>query len=39
MDLAKEEGVFEHVQNAKIQIHPTHLQSLIYAFALHWYVL
>ena len=31
--------VFEHAQNAQIQIHPTHAQSLIRAFALHWYIL
>ena len=27
------------VQNAQIQIHPTHAQSFIRAFALHWYIL
>ena len=36
---AKPKGVFEHTQNAKIQIHPVHAHSLIQAFALHWYIL
>ena len=36
---APSEGVFEHAQNAQIQIHPTHAQSLIRAFPLHWYIL
>ena len=33
------ENVFEHVQNALIQIHPTHAQNLIRAFSLNWYIL
>ena len=37
MDHAKRNGVFEHAQNAQIQIHPTHAQSLIQATVLHWY--
>ena len=39
MGQAKWKGVFEHAQNAQIQIHPTHAQSLIWVFALHWYIL
>ena len=39
MDRAKRKGVFEHAQNAQIQIYPAHAQSLIRAFALHWYIL
>ena len=29
MDCAKRKCVFKHVQNAQIQSHPTHVQSLI----------
>ena len=36
---AKRKDVFEHAQNAQIQIYPKHAQSLIRAFALHWYIL
>ena len=36
---AKPKGVFEHVQIAQIQIDIAHVQSLIRAFALHWYIL
>ena len=32
---AKLEGVFEQAQNAHIQIHIAHVQSLIRPFALH----
>ena len=35
MDRAKPKCVFEHAQNAQIQIHPTHGQSAIRVFALH----
>ena len=35
MGHAKPKGVFEHAQNAGIQIHPTHAQSLIRTFAGH----
>ena len=34
MGRAKQKGVFEHVQNVQIQIHPIHKQSLIQAFTL-----
>ena len=30
---------FKHAQNAQIYIHPTHAQSRIRLFALHWYIL
>ena len=39
MRRAKQKYVFEYAQNAQIQIHPTHAQRLIRAFALHWYIL
>ena len=39
MGCAKLKSVFEHAQNAQIQIHPTHVQSLMRAFALHRYIL
>ena len=39
MGWAKRKFVFEHAQNAQIQSHPTHAQSLIQAFALHWFIL
>ena len=29
----------KHVQNAQIKIHPPHVQGLIWAFDLHWYIL
>ena len=32
---SKQNGIFEHAQNAQIQIHPTHVLSLIETFALH----
>ena len=32
-------SVFEHAQNAQIQIHPAHVQSHIRLFALNWYLL
>ena len=35
----KWKGIFKHAQNAAIQIHPAHSQSIIQAFALHWYIL
>ena len=31
--------VFKHAQNAQIQIHPAHAQSVIRTFALHRYLL
>ena len=34
MGHVKRESVFEHAQNTQIQIHPAHVQSLIWAFAL-----
>ena len=36
---AEREDFFEHSQNAQIQIHPRHAESLIRAFAFHWYIL
>ena len=39
MGNVKRNGVFEHAQNTQIQIHPTHAQSLIRVFALHWHIL
>ena len=39
MGRAKRKCSFELVQNAQIQVHPTHAKSLIRAFALHWYIL
>ena len=39
MGCAKRKGVFERAQNAQIQSHPTHAQSLIRIFALHPYIL
>ena len=38
MGRAKRKGVFEHAQNAQIQIHPKYSQSLIRVFAIHWYI-
>ena len=35
----KRKCIFEHAQIAHIQIHPTHAQSLIRAFALHYGIL
>ena len=35
----KQKGAFEHAQNAPIQIHVTHVQSLIRAFSHHSYIL
>ena len=35
----KRNGAFESAQNAQIQIHIAHAQSLIRAFALHWYII
>ena len=34
MDRIKQKGLFKHAQNARILIHPTHVQSVIQAFAL-----
>ena len=39
MDRAKSKCVFDHAQNARIEINPTHAQSLNQVFALHWYIL
>ena len=39
MGHVKRKRVFEHVQNAKIQIYPVNAQSLIRAFTLHWYII
>ena len=39
MSLTKRKGVFEHAQNAHIQIQSTRAQSLIWVFALNWYIL
>ena len=36
-DAPREKVSSEHAQNAQIQIHPTHAQTLIRTFALHWY--
>ena len=35
---AKQKCVFNQTQNAQIQIHTTHAQSLIKAFAFQWYI-
>ena len=39
MDHVKRKGVFEHAQNAQIQIHPAHAHNFIRTFVLHWYIL
>ena len=39
MGHVKRKDVFEHVQNAQIQIHPTHAQTLIRGVSLHLYIL
>ena len=39
MGRAKQKGVFEHVQNAQIQMYPKHAQRYIPVFAFHWYIL
>ena len=36
---AKLKGVFEHAQNAQIQIYPAHAQSHIRSFAFRLYIL
>ena len=36
---APSENVLEHAQNAHTQIYAAHAQSLIRAFALHWYII
>ena len=37
-DRDKRKGVFEHAQNAQIQIHPAHVRNIIRDFALHSYI-
>ena len=39
MDHVKQKGVFEHAQNDKVLFFLSHVQSLIWAFALHWYII
>ena len=39
MDHVKRKGVFEHAQNAQIQIRTAHAQSLIRTIPLNWYIL
>ena len=39
MGRVKGKCVFEHTQNAQIQIHTVRMRSPILAFALHWYSL
>ena len=39
MGRAKRKVVFEHAQIAQIPIYPANMQSLIRAFALHWYMI
>ena len=39
MDHTKWKDAFEYAQNAQIKIHLTHAPSLIWAFALPWYIL
>ena len=39
MGLVKGKRVFEHAQNAQIQLHPAPEQSIIRVFALYSYIL